>query len=88
MDITVILSWYELVEQVAWEFPKKKLMEPFRSLLKHKTECAWSPELQQSFDIAKEEIVQLVENGVWCFMPGWWLTPVRDWSKIGVGYVL
>ena len=87
-DITGVRSWYGLVEQVAWGFAKTELMQPFRDLLKKKTEFAWSDTLEIAFGKAKEEIVQLVARGVKSFRPGNCLCLVTDWSRIGVGYVL
>ena len=88
VDVTGVRSWYGLVEQVAWGFAKTKLMEPFRDLLKKKTEFAWSDKMEVAFGKAKEEIVKLVETGVRSFQPGNWLCLVTDWSRTGVGYVL
>ena len=45
VDVTGVRSWYGLIEQVAWGFAKTNLMEPFRDLLKKKTEFAWTDEL-------------------------------------------
>ena len=65
-----------------------RLMEPFRMLLKKDTEFAWSQELQESFEQAKEEIVKLVESGVRCFRLGKWLALVTNWNKTVLGFVL
>ena len=59
-DITGIRSWFGLIEQVSFAFSKKELMEPFRSLLSKNAVFSWTPELQKSFEIAKNKIRALV----------------------------
>ena len=49
-DITGVRSWFGLVEQVSFAFSKTSLMEPFRVLLKPKSEFAWTEPMQQAFD--------------------------------------
>ena len=63
-DITGIRSWYGLVEQVAFSFAKTALMQPFRLLLAKNADFAWSNELETAFITAKNEIVNLVKEGV------------------------
>lgn len=87
-DITGIRSWYGLVEQVSFAFSKSQLMEPFRDLLKKKSEFVWTQALQDAFDRAKVEIVELVKQGVKSFKLGAWTCVVTDWSRRGIGYVL
>ena len=87
-DITGIRSFYGLVEQVAYAFAKSTLMDPFRHLLKKSSLFAWNQSLQQSFDTAKKEIVELIRNGVKSFTLGSWTCLVTDWSQTGIGYVL
>ena len=87
-DITGVRSWFGLIEQVAFAFSKTALMEPFRGLLKAKSVFAWTDELQTAFDVAKEEICNLVVAGVRAFVIGAYLCLITDWSRTGVGYVL
>ena len=87
-DITGIRSWYGLVEQVSYAFAKSELMEPFRELLKKKSEYVWSQALQDSFDVARAEIVRLVQQGVRTYKLGAWTCLVTDWSRRGLGFVL
>merc|ERR1712082_427555 len=87
-DITGIRSWFGLVEQVSFSFSKTALMEPFRQLLKPKSDYVWTEELQLSFERAKKEIVGLVASGVKSFVLGNWLCLVTDWSRTGMGYIL
>ena len=84
-DITGIRSWFGLVEQVSFSFAKNELMEPFRALLKPKSQFQWDEPIQLAFDRAKVEIVKLVEGGVMLFVLGAWLCLVTDWSRVGVG---
>ena len=44
-DITGIRSWFGLIEQVTFAFAKTELMEPFRALLKPKSEFVWNDAL-------------------------------------------
>merc|ERR1711864_59780 len=55
-DITGVRSWFGLVEQVSFAFSKTALMEPFRVLLKPKSEFLWTEPMQHAFDRAKTEI--------------------------------
>ena len=87
-DITRICLWFGLVEQVAFSFSKTSLMEPFRELLHPKQVFTWNETLQQAFETAKTEIVNLVVKGVKSFKLGEWICLVTDWSKQGIGYVL
>ena len=59
--MTGIGSWYGLVEQVSFAFAKFALMEPFRELMSKKSEYVWTPALQTAFDMARDEIVELVQ---------------------------
>ena len=87
-DITGIRSWFGLVEQVAFNFSKSKLMLPFRPLLKAKAEYVWTDDLQTAFETAKREIVELIKKGVKTFQLGLWTCLVTDWSRTGIGFVL
>ena len=79
-DISGIRSWFGLVEQVAWGFSKRELMEPFRALLKPKSVFAWTPDLQLAFEAARNKISSMVVKGVKSFKLGRWLCLVTDWS--------
>ena len=48
-SITDILSWYGLINQVAYAFSKTKLMAPFRHLLSPATKFQWTEELEKTF---------------------------------------
>ncbi len=87
-DITGIRSWFGLVEQVSFAFSKTTLMEPFRALLKPKSEYCWTEGMQAAFERAKAEITSIVAAGVKSFVLGNKLCLVTDWSRTGMGYVL
>ena len=87
-DITGVQSWFGLVEQVSFAFSKTALMEPFRRLLSKDAVYAWDQDLQQAFELAKTEIVQLVQKGVKTFQLGLPTCIVSDWSQRGIGYAL
>ena len=87
-DLTGMRSWFGLIEQVSYAFSKSKIMEPFRELLKAKTEYTWTPALQTSFESARKEIVAIVSNGVKTFKIGDHTCLITDWSRKGIGYVL
>ena len=48
----------------------------------------WTQELQTTFDRAKEEIVDLVKEGVRSFEVGRTMCVNTDWSKTGIGFTL
>ena len=62
--------------------------EPQVPLMKKGAEYAWTPALQGAFDVAREEIMELVKSGVKSFRLGAWTCLVTDWSQRGVGFVL
>ena len=51
-------------------------------------EYVWTPELQKAFDVAREEIVELVRRGVKSFRLEAWTCLVTSWSRCGICYVL
>ena len=63
-------------------------MEPFRHLLRPGTQFLWSPELQQNFEAAKEEIVKAVQEGVEHFEIDHHTSLATDWCKSGIGFFL
>ena len=66
-DVTGVRSWFRLIEQVIWAFSKTMLMAPFRELLSKKEPFSWTQELQEVFETAKKEIVDVVVKGVKAF---------------------
>ena len=76
------------MEQVFFAFAKSELMSPFKPLLKKDSVFSWSQQLQDTFDIAKTEIVNLVKTGVKSYKLRAHTCLVTDWSRVGIGFVL
>ena len=84
-------SFFGMVNQVAYSFSMSSMMEPFRHLLKPDSwtsSCVWSEELVEKFDLAKEEIVRAVTDGVKHFDVNRQTCLATDWSKQGIGFFL
>ena len=80
-----------MVNQVAYSFSMSSIMEPFRYLLKPdtwSTSCIWNDELVEKFNLAKEEIVKAVSDGVKHFDVTRQTCLATDWSKQGIGFFL
>ena len=73
---------------MCYAFSMSKVMEAFRHLLKPGSQFLWSPELQKGFDMAKEEIVKAVENGVKHFEIDRYTCLAPDWCTAGLGFFL
>ena len=69
-------------------FSKTTVMAPFQELLKGTVPFLWTQELQTAFNKAKEEIVELVKEGVRSFEVGRITGVNTDWSKVGIGFAL
>merc|ERR1712155_261027 len=66
-------------------------MQPFRHLLKPdswSTSCVWTEQLEEKFNLAKEEIVKAVTDGVRFFDVKRQTCLATDWSKEGIGFFL
>ena len=87
-SITDIRSWFGLVNQVSYSFSMAEVMQPFRDLLKPKTQFAWTEELERAFKKSKEKIIREMENGVEIFDKSRHTCIATDWSKSGIGYWL
>ena len=87
-DLSSTRSWFGLIEQVAWGFSKAKVMEPFRHLLKPKSDFKWTHDLNHAFEMSKEEIIQAIKHGVKTFEPNKPNCLATDWSKEGIGFCL
>ena len=81
-DLTGVRSFFGLVEQVSWAFAKTDAMAPFRQLLKTKEAFVWTQELQTAFEVARENIVNQVKEGVTNFVVGRRTAMCTDWSKV------
>lgn len=87
-NLTDARSWFGLVNQVAWAYSLGQWMQPFRDLVKSKTQFTWTQTLQDAFDRSKKVIVDMVREGVSTFDPGRTTCLAPDWSKNGMGFLL
>ena len=85
-------SFFGMINQVSYSFSMSAVLEPFRHLLKPETWTAscfsWTPELEQTFQLAKEEIINSVTEGVKHFEVDRWTCLATDWSRQGIGFFL
>ena len=87
-NITEMRSFFGMINQVCYAFSMSNIMEPFRHLLRPGTQFIWSPDLQQSFEAAKEEIIKAVQDGVQHFEIDRHTCLATDWCKSGIGFFL
>ena len=87
-NLTDARSWFGLINQVAWAYSIGPIMQPFRDLIKAKSEFVWNQTMQNAFDDSKKVIVQLVEKGVSTFDVKRVTCLAPDWSKTGMGFLL
>ena len=67
------------------------IMEPLRHLLKPDTWSqgfSWTQDLDRTFNLAKEEILRSVTDGVKHFDVQRWTCLATDWSRQGIGFFL
>ena len=86
--ITDIRSWFGLINQVGYTFSKTKAMEPFRELLSSSREWYWDETMMALFEHSKDEIINLISEGVCAFEPNRTTCLTTDFSKTGLGFVL
>lgn len=86
-NITDPRSWFGLVNQLSYAFAQAAIMAPFRELLTKKT-FFWDETMGKIFIKSKENIVQLVRDGVKAFVPSHPTCLATDWSKSGIGFTL
>ena len=87
-NISDVRSFFGLVNQVSHYARLTDLMAPFKPLLSPKTRFRWDDNLEQSFQLAKLEIIKSIKEGVKIFDPSRITTLSPDWSKTGIGYFL
>ena len=87
-NISDVRSFFGLVNQVSHYARLTDLMAPFKPLLSPKTRFRWDDNLEQSFQLAKLEIIKSIKEGVKIFDPSTITTLSPDWSKTGIGYFL
>ena len=63
-------------------------MVNFRDLVKPVKTWIWIPTLKEEFRKAKEEIINRVKDGVKAYDVNKLMCVSRDWSKIGVGFLV
>ena len=88
VNITGVRSFFGLIEQVSFSFSKAHCMEPFRNLLSSKMEFAWNEDLQRSFEVSKNIIIDSASEGVKINEHELTTALISDWSKVGIGYML
>ena len=84
-------SFFGMINQVSYSFPMSAVLEPLRHLLKPDTWSAgfsWTQELDKTFRLAKEEIINAVTEGVKHFDVERWTCLATDWSRQGIGFFL
>ena len=87
-DITVVRSWFGLVNQVVYSFCMTRHMELFRAVHKPAQIFQWDEHLEEAFVMSKKEIVKAVEEGVRIFDMNRTTCLAPDWCKSGVGFFL
>ena len=89
--ISDIRGWFGLVNQVAPFFANRRVMEPFRELLKPPAQgkkVYWDDNLTKLFKESKEVIVEAIKEGIKCFKVGEWTCLMPDFCKTGLGFLL
>ena len=84
-------AFFGMINQVSYSFSMSPIMEPLRHLLKPDTWRGgfnWTPELNRTFELAKEEIISSVTEGVKHFDVERWTCLATDWSRQGIGFFL
>ena len=87
-NLTDARSWFGLVNQIAWAYSLGPIMQPFRELIKSKSEFHWNATLENAFNESKNIIIQLVKEGVSTFDVNKVTCLAPDWSKQGMGFLL
>ena len=85
---TEVRSWFSLVNQVANCAQLRKHLEPFRKFLSPGYQFQWTPELDATFELSKQCIIDDIKSGVETFDRNRTTCLQTDWSKQGVGYFL
>ena len=89
--ISDIRGWFGLINQVAPFYANRRVMEPFRELLKPPTQgkkIYWDENLTRLFQESKEVIINAIKDGIKCFKMGEWTCLMPDFSKTGLGFLL
>ena len=67
-NITDIRSWFGLANQVAYAFSMIEKMLPFHGLLKPHTCFQWDDQLNESFQLSKEAIINEIQTNLQIFV--------------------
>ena len=89
--ISDIRGWFGLVNQVAPFFANRRVMEPFRELLKPPAKgkkVYWDDNLTKLFEESKQVIIEAIREGIKCFRTGEWTCLMPDFCKTGIGFLL
>ena len=89
--ISEIRGWFGLVNQVAPFFANRRVMEPFRELLKPPAQgkkVYWDENLTKLFEESKLVIIEAIKEGIKCFRVGEWTCLMPDFCKTGIGFLL
>ena len=89
--ISEIRGWFGLVNQVAPFFANRRVMEPFRELLKPPAQgkkVYWDDNLTKLFEESKLIIVDAIKQGIKSFKVGHWTCLMPDYCKTGLGFLL
>ncbi|XP_066910175.1 uncharacterized protein [Clytia hemisphaerica] len=87
-NIHDIRSWFGLINQVSYAFPSAEILQPFRHLLRPNTPFIWNKQLDETFQLSKQLIVNQIAEGITIFDKDKPTCLATDWSKKGVGYWL
>ena len=79
-------SWFGLINQVSYAFPSAEVLQPFRHLLRPNTPFVWTKQLDETFQLSKQIIVDQIAEGITIFDKNKPTCLATDWSKRGVGY--
>ena len=87
-SLTDARSWFGLINQVAWAYSLGPVMQPFRELIRSKSDFYWDDNVNRVFEESKKVIVDLVKEGVATFDVKRPTCLAPDWSKQGMGFLL
>jgi hypothetical protein len=82
------VSWFGLINQVAYSFVKTEHMAPFRHLLSQSQPFIWDKIMETTFRMSKERIIELIVEGVASFNVDLVTCLSPDYSKQGMGWIL
>ena len=87
-SIVDLRAWCGLLNHAAYSFASAPHIQPFRELLKPKTNFEWTTALDELFQSSKCAIIREIEQGVRIFEKNRPTCLATDWSKSGIGFWL